>query len=280
MRELPAGDITESVARLCIEANARLPADAEAALRSAYELESWPGAKGILSDLCANLDAARSTGLPICQDTGLVTVFIELGQDVHICGGELESAVQEGVRRGYAEGYLRKSVVADPLRRVNTGDNTPANIAVRIVPGEHVKLTVSPKGAGSENMCRVKMLTPSMGEAGVREFVLDTVKRAGGNPCPPIVVGVGIGGGFDSVAGIARRALLRPLGSANPDEYYAAMESSLLNEINATGIGPQGLGGGTTALAVLIEAAPTHIAMLPCAVCICCHADRHAQEVL
>ena len=209
-----------------------------------------------------------------------MTVFIELGQDVHICGGELESAVQEGVRRGYAEGYLRKSVVADPLRRVNTGDNTPANIAVRIVPGEHVKLTVSPKGAGSENMCRVKMLTPSMGEAGVREFVLDTVKRAGGNPCPPIVIGVGIGGGFDSVAGIARRALLRPLGSANPDEYYAAMESSLLNEINATGIGPQGLGGGTTALAVLIEAAPTHIAMLPCAVCICCHADRHAQEVL
>ena len=280
MREVSTASITGAVARLCIEANTRLSPDAEGALRAAYEAEPWPGARGILADLCANLDAARDTGLPICQDTGLVTVFAELGQEVHITGGDFESAVQEGVRRGYAEGYLRKSVVADPLRRVNTGDNTPANIAVRIVPGEHVKFTVSPKGAGSENMSRVKMLTPSMGEAGVREFVLDTVKRAGGNPCPPIVIGVGIGGGFDSVAGIARRALLRPLGSANPDEYYAAMESSLLNEINATGIGPQGLGGGTTALAVLIEAAPTHIAMLPCAVCICCHADRHAQEVL
>ena len=188
--------------------------------------------------------------------------------------------MQEGVRRGYAEGYLRKSVVADPLRRVNTGDNTPASIALRLVPGEGVKLTVSPKGAGSENMCRVKMLTPSQGEAGVREFVLDTVRSAGGNPCPPIVVGVGIGGGFDSVARLARRALLRPVGSANVDEYYAAMERELLEDINALGIGPQGLGGRTTALAVMVEAAPTHIAMLPAAVCICCHADRHAEEVL
>ena len=280
MRELHAAEITEAVARLCIQANTRLSSDAESALRDACACEPWPGAKGILSDLCANLDLARETGLPICQDTGIVTVFAELGQDVHITGGDFESAVQEGVRRGYAEGYLRKSVVSDPLRRVNTGDNTPAAVCVRIVPGEHVKLTVSPKGAGSENMCRVKMLTPAMGEAGVREFVLETVRAAGGNPCPPIVVGVGIGGGFDSVAALARRALLRPLDSANGDEFYAAMERELLAAINATGIGPQGLGGATTALAVLVEAAPTHIAMLPAAVCICCHADRHAGEVL
>lgn len=280
MRQIDSSAITDCVARLCISANTRLPGDAEAALRRARERESWPGAKGILSDLCDNLDVARSTGLPICQDTGLVTVFVELGQDVHVTGGDFESAVQEGVRRGYAEGCLRKSVVSDPLRRVNTGDNTPANIALRIVPGENVKITVSPKGAGSENMCRVKMITPSAGEQGVRDFVLESVKSAGGNPCPPIVVGVGIGGGFDSVGRLARRALLRPVDSSNPDEHYAAMERELLEAINATGIGPQGLGGGTTALAVLVEAAPTHIAMLPAAVCICCHADRHAEEVL
>lgn len=279
MRELAASAITDCVARLCIRACTRLPADAESALRAAAEGEPWPLAKGILSDLARNLDTARETGLPICQDTGLVTVFAEIGQDVHILG-DFEAAVQEGVRRGYAEGYLRKSVVADPLRRVNTGDNTPASIALRLVPGEGVKLTVSPKGAGSENMCKVKMLTPSQGEAGVREFVLDTVRSAGGNPCPPIVVGVGIGGGFDSVARLARRALLRPVGSANVDEYYAGMERELLEGINALGIGPQGLGGKTTALAVMVEAAPTHIAMLPAAVCICCHADRHAEEVL
>ena len=279
MRELHAGAITDCVARLCVEANTRLPSDAEAALREACGSEPWPLAKGMLADLARNLDTARETGLPICQDTGLVTVFAEIGQDVHI-SGDFESAVQEGVRRGYAEGYLRKSVVADPLRRVNTGDNTPANIALRLVPGESVRLTVSPKGAGSENMCRVKMLTPAEGEAGVRGFVLDTVRAAGGNPCPPIVVGVGIGGGFDSVARLARRALLRPLGSSNADAYYAAMERELLEEINALGIGPQGLGGRTTALAVMVEAAPTHIAMLPAAVCICCHADRHAEEVL
>ena len=279
MREIPAEEITAAVARLCIEANTRLPASVEAALRAAREAETWPGARDILSDLCANLDIARETALPICQDTGLVTVFAEVGQDAHIAG-DFESAVQEGVRRGYAEGYLRKSVVGDPLRRVNTGDNTPAIISVRLVPGERVRLTVSPKGAGSENMCRVRMLTPSMGEAGVRDFVLETVRSAGGNPCPPIVVGVGIGGGFDSVARLARRALLRPLGSENADGYYAEMERSLLAAINAGGIGPQGLGGATTALAVMVEAAPTHIAMLPCAVCICCHADRHAEEVL
>ena len=280
MRELFASEISECVARLCVEANTRLSSDVEAALRFSRENENWPAAKGILSDLCENLDIARSTGLPICQDTGLVTVFVELGQDVHVTGGDFESAVNEGVRRGYAEGHLRKSVVSDPLERVNTGDNTPACIDLCMVPGEHVKITVSPKGAGSENMCRVKMLTPAAGEQGVRDFVLESVKDAGGNPCPPVVVGVGIGGGFDSVARLARRALLRELTSENPVERYAKMERELLDAINATGIGPQGLGGKTTALAVLVEAAPTHIAMLPCAVCICCHADRHATEVL
>ena len=280
MRELPAGAITGCVARLCIEANRRLPADAERALRGAAEAEPWPAARAILSDLCRNLDAAAETGLPICQDTGLATVFVELGQDVHISGGDFYSAVQEGVRRGYSAGCLRKSVVSDPLRRVNTGDNTPAAGAARIVPGERVKITVSPKGAGSENMCRVKMLTPAEGEEGVMAFVLDTLRSAGGNPCPPVVAGVGIGGGFDTVARLARRALLRPVGSENPDAYYAGLERRLLEEINALGTGPQGLGGATTALGVMVEAAPTHIAMLPCAVCICCHADRHAAEVL
>ena len=280
MREISAAAITECVARLCVRANRALPPDAERALRAAAEAEPWPLAKGILSDLAANLDTARETGLPICQDTGLVTVFAELGQDVHISGGDFESAVQEGVRRGYREGCLRKSVVADPLRRVNTGDNTPANIDLRIAPGDRLKITVSPKGAGSENMCRVKMLTPAQGEAGVKDFVLDTVLSAGGNPCPPTVVGVGIGGGFDSVAAIAREALLRPLGESSADPYYAGMERELLERINASGIGPQGLGGRTTALAVHVLARPTHIAMLPAAVCICCHAARHAEVEL
>ena len=280
MRELSAARITEAVARLCIEANTCLPASAEAALRAAREAEPWPAARGILEDLCSNLDIARATRLPICQDTGLVTVFLELGQDVHISGGGLDEAVQEGVRRGYAEGYLRKSVVRDPLRRVNTGDNTPAALKLRIVPGEGVRITVSPKGAGSENMCRIKMLTPAEGEEGVRRFVVDAVLSAGGNPCPPTVVGVGIGGGFDTVAAIAREALLRPVGEPNADGYYAAMERELLAEINASGLGPQGLGGRTTALAVHIEVRPTHIAMLPAAVCICCHADRHAEVEL
>ena len=280
MRLIPAAAVTDCVRRLCLAANRRLPPEAEAALRRAAREEPWPAAAGTLDELCRNLDAARETGLPICQDTGLVTVFAELGQDVHISGGDFESAVQEGVRRGYREGCLRKSVVADPLRRVNTGDNTPANIDLRIAPGDRLKITVSPKGAGSENMCRVKMLTPAQGEAGVKDFVLDTVLSAGGNPCPPTVVGVGIGGGFDSVAAIAREALLRPLGESSADPYYAGMERELLERINASGIGPQGLGGRTTALAVHVLARPTHIAMLPAAVCICCHAARHAEVEL
>lgn len=280
MRELDCAAITAAVARLCIRANRALPPEAESALRAAAESEDWPLARGVLNDLVRNIDAARETELPLCQDTGLVTVYLELGQDLHICGGALNEAVQEGVRRGYGEGYLRKSVVRDPLRRVNTGDNTPAAVNVRIVPGESLKITVSPKGAGSENMCRVKMLTPAAGEEGVRDFVLGAVLSAGGNPCPPSVVGVGIGGGFDTVAALAREALLRPLGQPGPDPYYVRMESELLERLNASGLGPQGLGGRTTALAVHINAAPTHIAMLPAAVCISCHAIRHAEVTL
>ena len=280
MREMDVSEVTNAVRELCVAANKRLPEDLTQCISSCAGCEEQALPQGIMQDLLDNLDAARELDIPVCQDTGMAVVFAEVGQEVHFTGGDFEAAVQEGVRRGYTEGLLRCSVVGDPLERINTGDNTPAVLHTRIVPGEKVTLTVAPKGFGSENMSRLQMLTPAAGRAGVVDFVVDTVRMAGGNPCPPIVIGVGIGGGFDSVAGIARRALLRPLGSANPDEYYAAMESSLLNEINATGIGPQGLGGGTTALAVLIEAAPTHIAMLPCAVCICCHADRHAQEVL
>ena len=278
MRVIEAAAVTEAVRRLCMAANRYLPEDAERALRAAAETEPWPTAAGILDELCRNLDTARETGLPICQDTGLVTVFAELGEGARIQG--FEQAVQEGVRRGYRDGYLRKSVVADPLRRVNTGDNAPATIYLRLVPGDRLRLTVAPKGAGSENMCALRMLTPAEGEAGVRSFVLEAVKAAGGKPCPPVVVGVGLGGSFDSVPRLAKEALLRGLDEPNADEFYDKMERELLEEINATGIGPQGLGGRTTALAVRIKAAPTHIAMLPAAVCLSCHAIRHATEVI
>lgn len=278
MRIIEAGAVTEAVRRLCKAANRYLPEDAERALRAAAKSEPWPTAAGILDELCRNLDTARETGLPICQDTGLVTVFAELGEDARVRG--FDEAVQEGVRRGYRDGYLRKSVVSDPLRRVNTGDNTPAAIYLKLVPGDRLRLTVAPKGAGSENMCAVRMLTPAEGEAGVRSFVLETVRAAGGRPCPPLVVGVGIGGSFDSVPRLAKEALLRGLDEPNGDAYYDEMERGLLEEINGTGIGPQGLGGKTTALAVRIKAAPTHIAMLPAAVCLSCHALRHATEVL
>ena len=278
MRLIPAAAVTDCVRRLCLAANRRLPPEAEAALRRAVREEPWPAAAGTLDELCRNLDAARETGLPICQDTGLVTVFAELGEGARV--EDFEEAVQEGVRRGYAEGHLRKSVVRDPLRRGNTGDNTPAGICLRLVPGESLRLTVAPKGAGSENMCAVRMLTPAEGEEGVRAFVLETLRRAGGKPCPPVVVGLGLGGSFDSVPRLAKEALLRPLGQPNGDGFYARLERELLEEINSLGIGPQGLGGRTTALAVHIKPAPTHIAMLPAAVCLSCHALRHATEVI
>lgn len=280
MKELTAAQITDAVRALCVPANNRLPPDVERAVRAAREREPWPLAQTTLGTLCRNLDAAAQTGLPVCQDTGMACVFLELGQDVHITGGALEDAVNEGVRRGYTEGYLRKSVVADPIRRGNTGDNTPAVITTRVVPGETLRITLVPKGFGSENMSRLAMLKPSDGEEGVRAFVLDTVRRAGPNPCPPVVVGVGVGGTFDRVALLAKRALLRPVGSRHPDPFYAKMEEELLDGINALGTGPQGFGGQTTALGVQIETFPTHIAGLPVAVNISCHVTRHAEVIL
>lgn len=279
MKNIDAKVIEDTVARLCIEANLRLPPDVINAIESAEKAEPWDGAKRILSLLGDNVRIASEKTLPVCQDTGMACVFVELGQDVHI-EGDFEQAVNNGVRRGYGEGYLRKSVVCDPLRRVNTGDNTPALVTVKLTRGDKMRITVMPKGFGSENMSALKMLKPADGVEGVRNFVLDTVEKAGANPCPPIIVGVGIGGSFDKAACLAKHALLRPVNEPNPDEYYAALERELLDKINALGIGPQGFGGKTTALAVLIEAMPTHVAGLPVAVNISCHATRRASASL
>lgn len=279
MKNIDAKVIEDTVARLCIEANLRLPPDVINAIESAEKAEPWDGAKRILSLLGDNVRIASEKTLPVCQDTGMACVFVELGQDVHI-DGDFEEAVNNGVRRGYGEGYLRKSVVCDPLRRVNTGDNTPALLTVKLTRGDKMRITVMPKGFGSENMSALKMLKPADGVEGVKNFVLETVEKAGANPCPPIIVGVGIGGSFDKAAYLAKHALLRPIDEPNPDEYYAALESELLDKINALGIGPQGFGGKTTALAVLIEAMPTHVAGLPVAVNISCHATRRASASL
>ena len=279
MRELSARKITETVERLCIEANCHLPRDMQARIRQCCESESWPGAKEILEQIIQNFEIAGREEQPICQDTGMACVFLKIGQEVHI-SGDINEAVNEGVRRGYREGYLRKSVVRDPLDRVNTGDNTPAVIYYELVPGDRVEITVAPKGFGSENMSRIKMLRPSDGLQGVKNFVLETVAEAGPNPCPPVVVGVGIGGTFDKAAFLAKKALLRPVDVASNDPVYAQLERELLDSINALGIGPQGLGGKTTALAVNIEHFPTHIAGLPVAVNINCHVTRHKTEVL
>lgn len=279
MRNIDSKVIEDTVARLCIEANLRLPPDVINAIERAEKAEPWDGAKRILSLLGDNVRIASEKTLPVCQDTGMACVFVELGQDVHI-EGDFEQAVNNGVRRGYGEGYLRKSVVCDPLRRVNTGDNTPALVTVKLTRGDKMRITVMPKGFGSENMSALKMLKPADGVEGVKNFVLETVEKAGANPCPPIIVGVGIGGSFDKAAYLAKHALLRPVDEPNPDEYYAALESELLDKINALGIGPQGFGGKTTALAVLIEAMPTHVAGLPVAVNISCHATRRASASL
>ena len=279
MRNIDAKLIEDTVARLCIEANLRLPDDVVSAIECAEIKEPWDGAKRILSLLGDNVRIAEEKTLPVCQDTGMACVFLELGQNVHI-DGDLEEAVNNGVRRGYGEGYLRKSVVCDPLRRINTGDNTPALLSVKLVPGESLRITVMPKGFGSENMSALKMLKPADGVEGVKRFVLETVEKAGANPCPPIIVGVGIGGSFDKAAYLAKHALLRPLDKPNRDEYYAALEKELLDKINALGIGPQGFGGKTTALAVLIESMPTHVAGLPVAVNISCHATRRKSASL
>lgn len=279
MRSVLAAEITQTVARLCIEANTRLPADVAAALAAAREEEDWPCACETLGLLEQNLAAAARTGLPICQDTGMACVFVRLGGEVRV-EGDLSAAVNEGVRRGYEEGFLRKSIVADPLRRENTGDNTPAMLTVELVPGEELEITVAPKGAGSENMSRIAMLRPADGVEGVRQFVLETVRLAGANPCPPVILGVGVGGCFDKAALLAKKALLRPLDAPNPDPYYAALEREWLRDVNTLGIGPQGFGGRTTALGLAIEAAPTHVASLPAAVNISCHVTRRASARL
>ena len=280
MRELDVSVIRDAVARLCVEANTRLPEDVKQAIREFQTREDWAIARGVLDQIVENYQIAHRENVPICQDTGMACVFLEVGQEVHFVGGGLYDAVNEGVRRGYTEGYLRKSVVRDPIRRGNTGDNTPAMIHADIVPGDRVTITVAPKGFGSENMSAVKMLKPSDGLDGVKKFILDTVEKAGSNPCPPMVVGVGIGGTFEKAAYLAKKALIRPLDVRNPDPYYAELETELLDGINALGIGPQGFGGMTTALGLNIEVLPTHIAGLPCAVNIGCHATRHATEVL
>ena len=279
IREIPAAAIADTVATLCIQANTQLPADVKAALEAAEAAEPWPLAKETLGLLQQNLCVAKEKDLPICQDTGMACVFIELGQQVQI-EGDLEQAVNEGVRRGYGEGYLRKSITGDPLKRCNTDDNTPAFLSLHLVPGDEVKITVAPKGAGSENMSRLAMLKPADGVEGVKNFILDTVRQAGSNPCPPIVLGVGIGGSFDKCAYLAKKALLRPLDEPNADPYYAALERQLLNEINAMGIGPQGFGGKTTCLGVSIEKMATHVACLPVAVNISCHVTRRASAKL
>ena len=279
MKTIPAFRIADTVATLCIQANTQLPADVKAALDAAQAAEPWPLAKTTLGLLQKNLVVAAEQNLPICQDTGMACVFIELGQQVQI-EGDLEQAVNEGVRRGYGEGYLRKSITGDPLKRCNTDDNTPAFLSLHLVPGDEVKITVAPKGAGSENMSRLAMLKPADGVEGVKNFILDTVRQAGSNPCPPIVLGVGIGGSFDKCAYLAKKALLRPLDEPNADPYYAALERQLLDEINAMGIGPQGFGGKTTCLGVSIEKMATHVACLPVAVNISCHVTRRASAKL
>ena len=280
MRELDVSVVRDAVARLCVAANTRLPEDVKKAIDEFRSKEDWAIAKGVLENIVENYKIADSENVPICQDTGMACVFLEVGQEVHFVGGGLYDAVNAGVRRGYTEGYLRKSVVADPVRRGNTGDNTPAVVYTDIVPGDKVKITVGPKGFGSENMSAIKMLKPSDGLEGIKKFILDTVEAAGPNPCPPMVVGVGIGGTFEKAAFLAKKALMRPLDVRNPDPWYADLERELLEKINALGIGPQGFGGLTTALGLNIEVLPTHIAGMPCAVNIGCHATRHKTEVL
>jgi len=279
MRTIHASAITKAVAELCIQANRELPEDVRAALEEAREKEPWPLAQSTLDLLKENLGAARRQQMPICQDTGMACVFVELGTDVHI-EGDFEAAIHEGVRQGYGEGYLRKSIVGDPLRRGNTGDNTPAAISVHLVSGDKCTITVAPKGFGSENMSRLAMLKPADGVEGFKKFVLETVRLAGSNPCPPIVLGIGVGGCFDKVAYLAKKALLRPLDQPNPDPYYAALEAELLEAVNSMGIGPQGFGGRTTCLGLAIEPMATHVAGLPVAVNISCHVTRRATVEL
>lgn len=275
MKEVHVSDITKNIKQLCIDANYYLPEDVKKKLEEYYASEKWEMAKGILGKILTNVEISKNENMPACQDTGMACIFVEMGQDVHIVGGNLEDAINEGVRQGYSEGYLRKSVVNDPIERINTKDNTPAIIYYDIVPGDKLKITVAPKGFGSENMSQLKMLKPADGLQGVKDFVLKVVKDAGPNPCPPIVVGIGVGGTFDKAANMAKKALMRSLDEENPNPFYAKLEKELLEEVNALGIGPQGFGGLTTAIAVNIESYATHIAGLPVAVNINCHVTRH-----
>ena len=280
MRDIHCNTITDAIEKLCIRAAVWLPADIAMQIECASEVEVSPAGAAALEDIMETFKYAASKGLPICQDTGMAVVFAEVGQDVHIVGGSFEDAVNEGVRRGYVNGFLRKSVVADPLRRVNTDDNTPAVIHTKIVPGDVLKLTVAPKGFGSENMSKMKMFLPSNTKDRIIEFITECVSEAGAQPCPPIIVGVGLGGTVEKAALLAKQALSRPIDTRNTDKFYADMETECLAKINKLGIGPQGFGGITTALAVNIEVFPTHIAGLPCVVNIGCHATRHADCVL
>jgi fumarate hydratase subunit alpha len=280
MRELRVSEITAAVKQLCIDSNTLLPEDVEKRLKECLEKEESPTGKEVLSKILENSEIGRRERDPLCQDTGFAVFFIELGQDVRLTGGSFQDAVNEGVRQGYKDGYLRKSILSDPIERKNTGDNTPAIIYTDIVPGDKVKITIAPKGGGSENMSEVKMLSPSAGVQGVKDFVVDRVKRSGANPCPPVVVGVGIGGTFDKCAQIAKKALLRPIGSKHPNPFYAGLEDELLEKVNKIGIGPQGFGGRCTALAVHIETYPCHIASFPVSVNMQCHVARHKEIVI
>lgn len=280
MRNIHVSVISDTIRDLCIKANKVLPSDLTDRIESCAQCETSSLGRSIFGDMKANIEAAKELDIPVCQDTGMAVVFLEVGQDVHIEGGLLEDAVNDGVHRGYTEGLLRCSVVGDPLRRVNTGDNTPAVIHTRLVEGDRIKITVAPKGFGSENMSRLKMFTPAFGREDIIAFIAETAKIAGGNPCPPMVLGVGIGSDFEGCALLAKKALCRSLDMPQPDEFYRAMEADALAAVNATGVGPQGFGGSVTALAVNIETAPTHIAGLPVAVNVGCHVTRHASAVL
>lgn len=281
MREIHVNRITEVVSRLCQEANYELPQDVYDVFEKMMKEETFPNAKNTLEILAENAKIALENHSPICQDTGMACVFVTMGQDVHIVGGSLKEAINEGVRKGYEQGYLRKSVVSEPMfDRINTKDNTPALIYYDVVEGDLFKILVAPKGFGSENMCQIKMLKPSDGVEGVKDFVLKVVEDAGPNACPPMVIGVGIGGSFDKVALLSKQAMLRKIGSHHLDERYHALEDELLEKINSTGIGPAGYGGKTTALTLNIETLPTHIAGMPVAVSICCHVARHKEAIL
>lgn len=280
MREISVNKIRDSVRDLCISANYYIGSDVKDSLINYRNRENYPIAKEVLGKIVENVNISKNENMPMCQDTGMACVFLDVGQDVHFIDGDIEEAINEGVRRGYEEGYLRKSVVKDPIDRVNTKDNTPAVIYYNLVKGDRVKVTVAPKGFGSENMSKIAMLKPSDGLEGVKRFILKTVEEAGPNPCPPMIVGVGIGGTFDKAAYLSKKALLRPINEENKNEFYAQLEKDLLKDINSLGIGPQGFGGLTTALGINIEVYPTHIAGLPVAVNISCHATRHKDAVI